>query len=307
MAPDIEHSEQKTVQANGIEIVYDTFGDPKSPPLILIMGLGRQMIDWDEAFCKKIAGHGLRVIRFDNRDVGLSTHFNDAGAPDLSAVFQAFMKGEKPQVAYTLIDMAKDVTGLMDALNIKSAHIAGASMGGMIAQTICIHFPQRVKTLISIMSTTGNPDLPRATPEAAAVLATPSPSERKANIEHSLKVARIINGTFPVDEQRVRKMAALAFDRMYNPAGFLRQYTSILTSGSRKDQLASIKIPTLVIHGTQDPLIPKEAGADTARTIPGAKLCLIEGMGHSFPLEVWDEVIHQMVSHAKNIEEANNR
>lgn len=307
MAPNIEHSGQKTVQANGIDIVYDTFGDPKSPPLLLIMGLGRQMIDWDAEFCKKIAGHGLWVIRFDNRDVGLSTHFNDVEAPDLSAVFQAFMKGEKPQVAYTLIDMAKDVTGLMDALNIKSAHIAGASMGGMIAQTLCIHFPQRVKTLISIMSTTGNPDLPRSTPEAAAALATPSPSEREANIEHSLKVAQIINGTFPVDEQRQRKMAALSFDRMYYPEGFLRQYASILTSGSRKNQLASIKIPTLVIHGTQDPLIPKEAGTDTARTIPGAKLCLIEGMGHSLPFEVWEEIIHQIASHAKNNEEVNNR
>lgn len=307
MGRNIQHSGQQTVQANGINIVYDTFGDPKAPPLLLIMGLGRQMIDWDEEFCKKIASHGYWVIRFDNRDAGLSTNFNAAGSPDLGAVFQAFLKGEEAPVAYKLIDMAKDAVGLLDALDIKSAHIAGASMGGMIAQTICIHFPERVKTLISIMSTTGNPDLPRATPEAAAVLAMPSPSERKANIEHSLKSARVINGTFPVDEERVRKMAGISFDRMYNPAGFMRQYASVLTCGSRKEQLASIKIPTLVIHGTEDPLIPKEAGIDTANTIPGAKLCLIKGMGHSLPVAVWDEIIHQIVSHASGNQEVNNK
>lgn len=298
MELNIQHNEQQTVQANGIDIVYDSFGTPEAEPLLLIMGLGRQMITWDEEFCKKIAGHGYWVIRFDNRDVGLSTNFNEAGPTDLGAVFQAFAKGEEPSVAYKLIDMAKDAIGLLDALNIKSAHIVGASMGGMIAQTLCIHFPEKVKTLTSIMSTTGNPDLPKATQEAATALATPSPAEREANIEHSLKSLRVLNGTFPIDEKHQRKMAGIAFDRMYNPEGFTRQYASVLTAGSRKKPLASIKIPTLVIHGTQDPLIPKEAGIDTADTIPGAKLCLIEGMGHSLPTETWEEIINQITNHA---------
>lgn len=299
MAINIQPSGQKTVQANGIDIVYDSFGSPDSPPLILIMGLGRQMIAWDKDFCAQLADKGFRVIRFDNRDTGLSTSFNKAGVPDLGAVFKAVMTGEKPSLPYTLLDMAKDTIGLMDALDIKSAHIAGASMGGMIAQTICIHFPERVRTLTSIMSTTGNPDLPRATPEAASALAEPSPSQRDAYIQHSLKVLGVLNGTFPVDEEQQKKAAGETFDRNYNPDGFMRQYAAVLSAGNRKKQLAALKIPALVIHGTDDPLIPKEAGQDTANTIPGAKLCLVKGMGHSFPKQIWQEIINQISSHAK--------
>jgi pimeloyl-ACP methyl ester carboxylesterase len=291
----VRHSEEKVIRANDIEITYDTFGEPSDPAMLLIMGLGEQMIAWDEEFCCQLAAEGYWVIRFDNRDVGASTKFDKAGVPDLLAL----MQGKTVEVPYTLDDMAKDTIGLLDALDVEVAHIVGASMGGMIAQIVAIKYPKRVRTLTSIMSTTGDPRLPPSKPEAGQLLYTPAPTERTAYIEHSVKVWRILGSPgFPSNEERTREFAGQVYDRGLNPAGFGRQLAAIYASGSRKDALKSVNIPTLVIHGNTDPLIPLEAGKDTAESIPGAKLMVIEGMGHNLPPEVWPKVVEAITSHA---------
>lgn len=294
----IVQSKETTVKINGIEITYDTFGDPQAPPMLLIMGLGGQMIMWDEAFCKEIASKGYQVIRFDNRDVGLSTKLDDTGVPDLMEMMMKVQQGESVEAPYRLIDMANDAIGLLNALKIETAHVVGTSMGGMIAQTIAIHYPKRVRTLTSIMSTTSNPELPQPSPEAISILITPPPSDRAEYIEDSVKTWRFLNGELPFDEEFVRKRSALAFDRCYYPIGSGRQLAAILASGSRKDDLKNVKIPTLVIHGSADPLVPVEGGKETADVIPGAKLIIIEGMGHSIPAAAAPRIIEAIINHA---------
>jgi pimeloyl-ACP methyl ester carboxylesterase len=280
------------VKANNIEIEYDTFGDPSSKPLLLIMGLGAQMIRWEEDFCQKFVERGFYVIRFDNRDVGLSTKFDEVGEPDLMKIYMKVAKGEKIEAAYTLNDMADDAAGLLSALNIEKAHICGASMGGMIAQTVAYRHPSRVLSLTSIMSSTGNPDLPRPKPEAMKVLIQPPPTEREALIEHGVNTMRLIHGTgFPFDEERARNLVIAGIDRSNYRPGYSRQLAAILATGNRKQNLTSITAPTLVIHGSEDPLMPPDGGKDTAEAIPGAELLIIEGMGHSIPIEVWSQVM----------------
>lgn len=294
---DIPYSKEATVKVGDIEIVYDTFGDPSAPPLLLIMGLGSQMILWENAFCKAIASQGYWVIRFDNRDVGLSTKLDDAGIPNLFALLQ----GETVEVPYKLSDMASDAVGLLDALNVDSAHVVGASMGGMIAQTMAINYPDRIRTLTSIMSSTGNSDLPQPKPEVASILITTPPSDRDEYIEYELKLWRMLNGPkFPPDENYVRERSAIAYDRSYYPQGTGRQFAAILASGSRKEALKKLKTPTLVIHGDADPLVPIEGGRDTAEAIPGADLLIIEGMGHGIPVQVAPRIIEAIVRHAAN-------
>ncbi|UCG01862.1 MAG: alpha/beta hydrolase [Candidatus Heimdallarchaeota archaeon] len=295
---EIVQSEEATVKINGIEITYDTFGDPQAAPMLLIMGLSTQMIMWDEAFCKAIASNGYWVIRFDNRDVGLSTKFDNAGIPDLMEMMMKVQQGEEVKAPYTLLDMAKDAIGLLDVLKIDTAHIVGASMGGMIAQTIAIHYPERVRTLTSIMSTTSNPELPQPGPEAISILITPPPSERAEYIEDSVKTWRFLNGELSFDEDFVRERSTQAFDRCYYPVGAGRQLAAILASGSRKEELKNVKVPTLVIHGDTDPLVPVEGGKETAEVIPEAKLLILEGMGHSIPAEVAPKIIEAIVKHA---------
>lgn len=291
----INKSSETSVDVNGITIVYDTFGDRTHPPMLLIAGLGMQMIGWDDAWCQGLADRGYWVIRYDNRDVGLSTKFDAAGIPNLPAL----MQGQKVAVPYLLDDMALDAVALLDALEIAAAHIVGISMGGMIAQAVAINHPERVLTLTSIMSTTGDPSLPPPTPEAGQFLMTPAPTEREAYLEHSLKVSHILAGSgFPFDEERARDYAGRAYDRGLNPAGFGRQLAAVLASGSRKSALQSVNIPTLVIHGAADPLIPVEGGKDTAASIPGAKLIIIAGMGHNLPLEVWSQMLDAISAHA---------
>ncbi|MHA2142187.1 MAG: alpha/beta fold hydrolase [Candidatus Thorarchaeota archaeon] len=291
---DIPHSEEVTAKVGDIKITYDTFGDPSDSPLLLVMGLGAQMIRWDEAFCKALAAQGRWVIRFDNRDVGLSTKFDEAGVPNVMALIQ----GETVDVPYKLIDMASDALGLLDALGIKAADVVGASMGGMIAQTMAIHYPDRVRTLTSIMSSTGNPDLPRPTPEAMAFLLTPPVTNRDEYIANTLKSARVLHGPhYPFKEDYVRNYAEISYDRCYHPPGFSRQLGAILASGSRNEELAKVKIPTLVIHGDADPLVPVEGGKDTAKSVPGAELLIIEGMGHSIPEEVASDIIMAITRH----------
>jgi pimeloyl-ACP methyl ester carboxylesterase len=298
MAEEVLHSEERGVEANGIEIVYDTFGERTAKPLLLIMGLGQQLIAWDEAFCAEFASRGYYVVRYDNRDIGLSTKFEEAGEPDVLAM----LKGEKVAVPYTLRDMAEDAVGLLDALEIESAHVVGVSMGGMIAQLMCIHHPHRVRTLTSIMSSTGDPSLPPPTPEAAAILTRPAPEDREGYIEHSLRNWKILHGpVIPYDqelEERTRDRAGRSFDRGLNPLGVMRQYAAIIACGSRKGALQSVSVPALVIHGDADPLVPVECGVDTANAIPGAELMIIEGMGHNIPPVVAPRVIEAIVRHA---------
>jgi pimeloyl-ACP methyl ester carboxylesterase len=299
MTQKVPHSEPASVRANGIDIVYDTFGHPSALPMLLVMGLGGQMVAWDEEFCAALAAHGYWVIRFDNRDIGLSTKFDEAGVPDILALMQAQAQGEAIQSPYLLRDMADDAVGLLDALEIESAHVVGVSMGGMIVQAMAIHHPDRIRTMTSIMSSTGDPDLPPPTPEAMAILVTPAPTERAANIEHSVQTWRVLNGPgFPLDETLTRERAGQAFDRGLSPEGTVRQLAAILASGSRKEVLRSVTIPTLVIHGDADPLVPVEGGIDTANSVPDAELMIIEGMGHNLPPAVAPQVIEAIVRHA---------
>lgn len=286
-------------KVNDIEIEYETFGEPSSKPLLLIMGLGAQMINWDEEFCEKLVERGFYVIRFDNRDVGLSTKFEEVGEPDLMKLFMSVQKGEKIEAPYTLEDMADDAVGLLDVLNVDKAHICGRSMGGMIAQIIAYRHPKRILSLISISSSTGNPDLPRPKPEAMQVLVNPIPTEREAIIENGVNRMRIIHGSgFPFDEERARKLVGNSFDRSTYGQGFGRQLSAVIASGNRKPALASITVPTLVIHGGDDPLVPLEGGRDTAEAIPGSELLIIKGMGHSLPPEVWLQVIDAITKNA---------
>lgn len=299
MTQRVPHSDPASVEANGIEIVYDTFGEPPAPPMLLIMGLGQQMIAWDEEFCAALAAQGYWVIRFDNRDIGLSTKFDEAGVPDILALMQAAAQGEAVQAPYVLRDMADDAVGLLDALGIESAHVVGVSMGGMIAQEMGIHHADRVRTMTSIMSSTGNPDLPPPTPEAMAILVTPAPTDRAGYIESSVQTWQVLNGPgYPLDENRTRERAGRFFDRGLSPEGMVRQLAAILASGSRKRALQSVTVPALVIHGDADPLVPVEGGIDTADSIPGAELMIIEGMGHSLHPEVAPQVIEAIVRHA---------
>jgi pimeloyl-ACP methyl ester carboxylesterase len=285
--------------ANGVQIEYETFGDVSDRPLLLIIGFSGQLIWWDEELCKDLAKRGHYVIRFDNRDVGLSSKFEEADPQDFMELLGKIVKGEKVITPYTLDDMADDAAGLLDALGIKQAHICGMSMGGMIAQTIAIRHPSRVLSLISIYSTTGNPELPRPKPEAMQVLMTAPPRERKAYIEYQLGVRKILSGPgFPSDEKWVRKIMAQSYDRCFYPQGTRRQLLAIITQIDRRSALALVKAPTLVIHGTDDPLVPVEGGKDTAKAIPGSELMLIEGMGHDIPHGgAWPRIVDAVAAH----------
>jgi len=287
--------------ANNIRIEYDTFGDPSSPPILLIIGLGGQLIYSDEEFCRQIAEAGRYVIRFDNRDSGLSTKFDEAGLPVMMDVIGKVMSGQKVTPAYTIEDMAADAVGLLDALQIEKAHICGMSMGGMIAQSLAINYPRRVLSLTSIYSTTGNPHLPQPKPEVMGLLLTPPPQEREPFIQFYLNVFRAITGPgFGFDEEWIRKIMGLAHDRAYCSQGTGRQLVAILTQENRKPALKGVRVPTLVIHGDADPLVSVEAGKDTAEAVPGAELKIIEGMGHDLPHgEVWAQIARDIIAHTK--------
>jgi pimeloyl-ACP methyl ester carboxylesterase len=263
---------------NGIELCYDIFGRDDAEPMLMIMGLGAQMIEWDDDFCKELAARGFRVIRFDNRDVGQSSSM------------------ESP---YELSDMVADAVGLMDLLRIKMAHVVGASMGGIIAQELAITFPQRVRSLISIMSTTGNPELPPLSSEVMALLTLPPPATREEFISRFTQIWKVFRvGIFPEDEAKDRDRAERVFARGVNPAGTSRQLQAGLGGGNRKPRLASVKAPALVIHGAVDPLINPDHGRDTAASIPGAKLLIIEGMGHAIPTPTWPSILGAISDHA---------
>lgn len=294
-----------TVAANGIRVCYDELGTPSDPPVLLIMGLGSQMIFWRDDFCQLLVDRGRRVIRFDNRDVGQSSWFDEHGMPDILSIMGAVAGGQSVTVPYLLRDMAADSAGLLDALGIESAHVVGASMGGMIAQTLAIEAPARVRSLTSIMSTTGDTDLPPPRPEALAVLLSPPPSGREESIERTVTVFRTIGSPgFPYDEQEVRAVATEAFERGANPAGVARQLAAILASGSRSAALRALRMPALVVHGIDDPLVPFAGGQRTAEAIPGARTLFIEGMGHDLPRPLWPRIVDAICDLTEHAEAA---
>jgi pimeloyl-ACP methyl ester carboxylesterase len=296
---EIAHSPEQFAKANGVELCYDTFGDRKAPPLLLIMGLGAQMILWDEAFCAGLAACGFFVIRFDNRDIGRSSKINGE-APALPKLIENALTGKPINAPYTLRDMAADAVGLLDALGIKRAHVVGASMGAAITQELAIQFPDRLLSATCIMGTSGDPRLPPPTQEAMEVLMSPSPAEKEAFLERFLWTWRVLRGSaFPETEERERARGFRIFERGLNPPGVARQLAAIFASGDRTKALPSVRMPTLVIHGTADPLVPVEGGRAIAAGVPGSKLVEIEGMGHALPEAVWPQVIGAISEHAK--------
>jgi len=292
------------VTANGIQIEYETFGDKNDSPILLIVGIISQLIMWDDLLCEKLANAGHYVIRFDNRDVGLSTKFESAGTPDLAKAFSNLMQGKPISAPYTFSDMSNDTVGLMDALGISKAHVCGMSMGAGIAQTIAIEHPDRLLSLISIYGSTGNPQLPKAKPEAFQSLIAPFPKEKEAVLERVVDTYLLFAGSgFSFNKEWHDNLARRSYDRGLSPGSLNRQLLAGLGL-NRKPALANIKVPTLVIHGTEDPIMPVEGGKDTAETIPNSELMLIEGMGHDLPKlgGAWDQITDRIIKFCSNIE-----
>lgn len=299
MTWNVAHSDPVRAEANGIELVYDTFGDRHAPPILLISGLGNQMISWHERFCAQLAARGYWVIRFDNRDAGLSTTFEHMGTPSLLALIWAYLRGKPIEVPYTLDDMSNDAVGLLDELGIESAHVVGGSLGGMIAQMMAIHHPYRLRTLTSMLSSTNDPWLPPPRPTALIVLRS-APQDRAGYLEHKLKVNRALRGGgFPANEAYIQEQAMRLYDRSRPSAGASRQMAAVMASTrSRRKGLRSIPVPTLVIHGSADPLLPIKHGIHTAQVIPKAKLVIIDGLGHELPPSAWPQVVDAIARHA---------
>ena len=288
--------EEKTAPANGIEIVYQEMGDPDGEPLLLVMGLATQMIAWVPEFCELLAERGFRVVRFDNRDIGRSTKIRSAGLPSRVDM----LTGRRATAPYLLSDMARDSFGLMDHLGIGSAHVAGASMGGMIAQTMAINQPARVRSLTSIMSTTGHRFTGMPTFKAFGVLFGGAPKGRDQVIERAVKTFKVIGSpAYPFEEERIRALAAASYERGHSAAGVARQLHAILASGDRTAALEDLVVPTTVIHGSADVLIRPSGGEATARAIPGAQLKIFEGMGHDLPQALWPKIVAEIASNAE--------
>ncbi|HWA01956.1 MAG TPA: alpha/beta hydrolase [Rhizomicrobium sp.] len=291
------------IQANGITLEYDETGPRDGAPFLFINGFGSQMTSWPDEFRHGMAESGFRFIRFDNRDVGLSQKW-DGIVPDIRAVSAALRAGQRPDIPYTLADMAADAAGLLDALGIADAHIAGCSMGGMIAQLVALDHPERARSLISIFSTTGDPSLPPSSPEAQAALTTrPASNDRAAVVAHSLKGRRTYASTrWPFDEERLERLVGASYDRCYYPEGTVRQWAAILAGPPRTERLKSLGVPALVLHGTADTLIRPEAGRHTAACIPGAQYHEIEGWGHDMPLPAIPVVQGFIVPFARKVD-----
>jgi pimeloyl-ACP methyl ester carboxylesterase len=288
---------------NGIEIEYETIGEGE--PMLLIMGLGMQLIAWPDQFCSQLVDRGYQIIRFDNRDVGLSTIFDEAGVPDAATIEEAMTGAGEVDAPYNLSDMAADAAGLLGELGIDSAHVVGVSMGGMIGQTLAIEQPLRVRTLTSIMSSTGDPALPPPSPEALQTLIATPPEDIDGVAEHASAMFEVIGSPgYPQDREMVAALARISYERCFAPGGTTRQFLAVSVSGSRKDKLATVTVPTLVLHGEDDPLIPLECGVATAAAIPGARLHSFPGMGHDLPQELWPEFVDAIDAHAKSVTES---
>lgn len=279
-----------------IELEYDVTGDPAAPPLVLVMGFAQQLIAWDPRFCAKIADRGFKVVRFDNRDVGLSTHLSSLGTPDVMRV----MMGDRSAAPYAIEDMADDLAGLMTALDLRAAHIVGASMGGFIVQETAIRYPDRVLSLASIMSTTGSRTAAQSKPQALAMLMRPPPTSRAEVLERAPQLWKVLGSPgFPFDEERLLARAGAAWDRNHDADGIARQAGATFTQRDRTADLGKVRVPTVVIHGADDPLVSLSGGEATARAIPGARLVVIPGMGHDLPEGAWDMVVDAIVDNAR--------
>jgi pimeloyl-ACP methyl ester carboxylesterase len=285
-----------TARCNGIDICYDVVGDGADPTVLLIMGLGSQMLDWEPELCRMIADRGFHVVRYDNRDVGLSTHLD--GDVDVLALFAAqASSAPPPPVPYLLSDMADDAAGLLDHLGVARAHVVGVSMGGMIAQSLALAHAERVLTLTSIMSTTGDPDVGQPTAEAMTAVLSPPAQTRDEAQDTRVRHAHTWGSPGLFDEEGLRRLAGAAWDRNRDPMGPVRQIGAIMASGSRSAALAELPVPTLVIHGTADNLVQPSGGERTAEVIPDAKLVMVEGMGHDLPRPLWPTLVDAICGH----------
>jgi pimeloyl-ACP methyl ester carboxylesterase len=282
-------------QANGIELEYEVLGDPGARPLLLVQGLGSQLVTVDDGFCAELTARGFMVIRFDNRDVGLSTRMNGALAPDLAAVWE----GDRSTLAYTLEDMADDAAGLLDAVGVRRAHVAGISLGGMVAQLLAIRHPARVLSLASIMSNTGARGVGRPSAEGAGVLFTPMPPERDRYLERAVANAAGAGTAYPFDADAIRRAAARGYDRAYYPAGVGRQLAAALAATDRTEALRSLRVPTVVVHGDADKIVGVDGGEATAAVVPGARLHRIPGLGHELPRGVWATLADAVAANAE--------
>jgi pimeloyl-ACP methyl ester carboxylesterase len=288
-------SDERLAPVNGIELCYQEIGDPADEPLLLIMGLATQMLAWDEDFCAMLADCGFRVVRFDNRDIGRSTKIDSGGVPSRADM----LLGRRRTAAYLLDDLAEDTLGLMDQLGIESAHLVGASMGGMVAQTVAIRRPERVRSLVSMMSTTGNRWVGMPAYRALGTLFARPGKGRDAAIEHSLRVFKVIGSpAYPMDEERFRALAGRSYDRSHSRAGIARQLHAITASGDRTAALERLRLPATVLHGGSDPLIRPAAGRATARALRDSRLRIFEGMGHDLPRPLWPEFAEEIVATA---------
>lgn len=293
-----------SVRANGIQLEYETFGSPDDPAILLIMGLGGQMVMWPDSFCANLARAGYYVVRFDNRDVGLSSKLDHLGKPQLMRASLAYTLRLPVRAPYTLDDMALDTVGLLDALKLKTAHVVGVSMGGMIAQLLAGKHAARVRSLTSIMSSSGNPWLPGPTlPVRLRMVRRPAQLDREGLIAHGMQTWRLIGSPdFRDSDEELREKVARQIDRNLHPQGFVRQMAAIMASGSRVQLLKRVKTPTLIVHGKQDPLVPVAAAHDLARHLPGAKLEIVDGMGHDLPRALLPRIEHLILHHLKHAE-----
>lgn len=289
----------------GIELFYEDHGDASAEPILLVMGLGAQLVLWPDELVEDLVGRGYRVIRFDNRDIGLSEKLEGAKAPGLKWQILRKAIGWPARVPYTLADMAADATGLLDALGIERAHVVGASMGGMIAQLMAIHYSHKLLTLTSIMSTTGNPRIPPADKEAMSALIAPLPSMKEEDLlAHGMNVHEKIGSPgFESDPERRRERVLKSIRRSVYPPGLQRQLAAIIDDGDRRERLKRVDVPTLVLHGEADPLVKPEGGKDTAAAIPGARLVTIPGWGHDLPLALVDRIASEIAEHARSLGE----
>ncbi|WP_218779844.1 alpha/beta fold hydrolase [Hymenobacter crusticola] len=280
-----------TVQANGMTLAYESLGNPRRETILLIGGTGSQLTQWPDSFCQALVAKGFRVIRYDQRDCGLSTRLEAAGLPDWSGIMTRLAAGQSAPLAYTLSDMARDAVGLLDALGIRRAHVVGASMGGMIAQLVATTYPARVLSLTSLMATDGKPSLPPIAKPEVMAQAPPPPTDQDtaAALVYGVRTRQLLGSpAYPTAEAAIRAEVARELHRSYYPAGYQRQAAAALVESlhDRRAQLRMLQVPTLVVHGDADPLVPVAAGQDVAATIPGAEWRLLPGMGHEVPLQL---------------------
>lgn len=293
----VPYQEERLLAANGVTLAYDAFGDPDTRPLLLIAGLGMQLIGWDAEFCRRLAAQGFYVVRYDQRDVGHSTRYDAAGLPNLAALAQASVEDRSGllDLPYTLADLADDAAALLAKLDMSPAHVLGVSMGGMVAQLLALRHPDQVRALICLSSSTL--DFAAASPPTETVMALfgPPPPGREAYIEHALHINKLLHGpVLPHDPERTRRRAAVVYDRGLNPAGTARQLAAIVAAIGWKKDLPTLEMPVLVIHGDQDPLLLPAGGRDIAESIPGARYVEIPGLGHTLPPVVWPTIMEEM-------------